>query len=101
MIHLPTPEQTIKKEIKRYIESIGGFWSCVTGGAFSKPGDPDIVACINGHYVGIEAKTVMGRLRKDQLERKEEIEDAHGIYLVVQSAEDLRLELRTRGLIED
>ena len=96
-----TPEQDIKNELKKYIEQIGGYWCAVTGGAWSKPGDPDIVACVDGRFIGIEAKTPDGRLKQDQIERKEEIEDAHGIYLVIRSKEQLAEEFGRRGLVQD
>lgn len=58
---MATPEQDLKRELKRFIEAIGGYWAVVQGGPYSKPGDPDIIACIDGRFVGIEAKTDMGR----------------------------------------
>ena len=51
---MPTPEQKIKKQIKDYITRIGGFWSIVQGGPYSKPGDPDLICCVDGRYIGIE-----------------------------------------------
>ena len=53
-------ESDINKEIKKYLESVGAFWSAVTGGGYSKPGDPDIVACFRGRYIAIEGKTPTG-----------------------------------------
>ncbi len=58
---MPTPEQLIKRDLKRFIEGIGGYWASVQGGPGSKPGDPDIIACIDGRFIGIEAKTDTGR----------------------------------------
>lgn len=98
---MPTPEQVIKKDIKAYISRIGGFWSVIQGGPFSKPGDPDIVCCINGHYVGIEAKTKTGRATELQLQRGREIEKAGGIFILARSVGDVEHGLRERGILQD
>lgn len=98
---MPTAEQKIKKEIKAYIESIGGYWCSVTGGSWSKPGDPDMVVCLKGRFIAIEGKVPGQKLRPAQEERKEEIEDADGTYIVAYSKTQLAEELRRRGLTED
>lgn len=67
-------ENDVKSSIIDYIRSIGGYCQRVNsgsvfgeyetkGGEFKRrrlkladPGTPDIVACINGHFVGIEVK---------------------------------------------
>ncbi len=95
-----TLESEIKKEIKDYIEEIGGFWSAVAGGAYSKPGDPDLIACINGRFVGIEGKTPSGRISQAQLERKEEIEHANGYYLIVRSKADFIDQIQALRIVQ-
>lgn len=95
---MPTPEQIIKREIKAEVERMGGFWSCVQGGMGSKPGDPDIVACFNGRYVAIEAKTPEGRLSDVQKHRRDQIERAGGLYLVVRSKDGFLDALRDNGI---
>lgn len=94
-----TQEQLIKKDIKTYLTGIGAFWSIVQGGSYSKPGDPDIVACVKGRYVGIEAKTPTGKLSELQKVRGAEIEKAGGIWMVVTSKEAVDRELKERGLV--
>ena len=88
-----TPESRIKKEIKEYIKTIGGFWSTVQGGPYSKPGDPDLVCCIKGRYVGIEVKTATGKLSEIQKIRADEIKCAGGIWILARSVEDVQNEL--------
>jgi len=39
------------------------YWG---GGQFTKAGVPDILACVNGHFVGIELKAETGRLSRLQ-----------------------------------
>lgn len=85
-----TPESKIKRDIKDYLNSRGVFWSMVAGGAYSKVGDPDIVACADGKYVAIEAKTPIGRQSEWQKTRQREIEAAGGIYILARSVGDVR-----------
>ena len=98
---MPTAEQKIKKEIKDYIESIGGYWVAVTGGPYSKPGDPDMVVCLDGKFIGIEGKVHGGKLSEIQKMRKEDIENAGGIHIIGRSREEVSDEFRRRNLIKD
>ena len=85
-----TTEGRIKTDIRNYLTSIGAFWSNVQGGRGSKPGDPDIVVCYNGHYIGLEAKTPTGVQSPIQERRMREIRAAGGIYEIVRSVEDVK-----------
>lgn len=96
-----TLESSIKAEIKTFIERNGWYWCAVKGGAYSKPGDPDIVACIDGRFVGIEGKTSTGTLAVQQAKRGRQIKSAGGIYLKTRSLDELRSQLRELGLLPD
>ena len=61
----------------------------VTGGGYSKPGDPDLIACFRGRYVAIEAKTPTGAQSPIQKKRMKEIQEAGGIYILARSVEDV------------
>lgn len=84
-----TPEGELKKNIRRLLEERGAFWSNVSGGAYSKPGDPDIVACFLGFYLAIEAKANAGRQSEIQKVRQSEVEAAGGRYVLARSEEDV------------
>lgn len=81
-------ESRIKREIRAAISERGAFWSLVPEGTFAKPGDPDMVVCYKGRYIGMEGKTSSGRLSEIQKMRRDQIEAAGGIYAVVRSVED-------------
>lgn len=83
-------EGRIKQRLRIYLSSIGAFWSNVQGGRGSKPGDPDIVVCYKGRYIGIESKTPENRLSKIQKERRTEIINAGGQYWVIRSLDELK-----------
>lgn len=50
------PEARIGKKIREYIESIGGFVFKVHGGPQMMSGLPDLIACVQGLFIGIEVK---------------------------------------------
>jgi hypothetical protein len=83
-------EGQLKIEIRKYLTGIGAFWSNVQGGPGSKPGDPDIVVCYKGYYIGLEAKTPTGVQSPIQKRRMSEIRDAGGIYEIVRSLDDVK-----------
>lgn len=95
-----TPEQRIKNDLKRFIDSRGGFWTVIQGGPFSKPGDPDIVCFFpnDGRFIGIEAKTPTGVQSPIQRNRQAEIERKGGIYLLVRSLDELKDRLSELGI---
>lgn len=85
-----TPEGQLKKDIKDYLKEVGAFWSMVTGGAYSKEGDPDIVVCYKGCYIAIEAKTYTGKMSPIQTVRRTQIIDAGGIHICARSVDDVK-----------
>lgn len=87
---VPTPESVLKRDIKDYLKSIGAYWSMVAGGAFAKTGDPDMIACWQGRYYAIEAKTPTGRQSQWQKIRQKQIEEAGGAYILARSVDDVR-----------
>lgn len=86
---MTTPEGKIKADIKAYLDDIGAFWSMIKGGAHSKPGDPDMVACYRGRYIGIEAKTPTGVQSEIQKLREKQITAAGGTYILARSVDDV------------
>lgn len=50
------PEAKIGRKIRQYIEESGGFVFKVHGGPQMMAGLPDLIACIQGLFVGIEVK---------------------------------------------
>lgn len=89
-----TPEGKLKEHMRRYLTERGAFWSNVTGGPGSKPGDPDMIACYRGLYIGLEAKTPTGTVSPLQEQRKAEIEAAGGLCFIIRGMDDLKEALR-------
>ena len=86
---MTTAEGLLKTRIRKFFTAKGIFWSSVQGGPGSKPGDPDLIACIDGNFVGIEVKTAGGRQSPIQKKREEEIIASGGRYVIVRRMEDI------------
>lgn len=84
-----TPEGTLKQTIRRTLSERGAFWSNIQNGAYAKPGDPDIVVCYRGRYLGIEAKAPNGRQSDIQRARQRQLERAGGVYVLARSVGDV------------
>lgn len=81
----------MKTEIRKLLSSRGAFWSNVAGGSYAKPGDPDIIACYHGLFIGIEAKTYKGKQSDIQKLREKQIFDAGGVYLLVRNVHEVEV----------
>lgn len=94
-------ESDLKKKIKRLIEDRGGFWSAVKGGEYSKPGDPDIIACYRGYFIAIEGKSADGRPREEQEDCRAWVVDAGGIHIYAYNLDVVRATLDMIDVCED
>ncbi len=81
-------ESAMKSAVKDALKARGAYWVAVPEGSFAKPGDPDLVVCYKGRFIGMEGKTPLGKLRDVQKLRRDQIEAAGGIYAVVRSVEE-------------
>ncbi len=84
-----TPEGKLKKAIRDWLSVNGVYYANVAGGAFSKPGDPDIIADVGGRFLAIEAKTKTGTLREDQKICQRKVEMSGGTYIIARSLDDV------------
>lgn len=57
--------------------------------AANESGTPDILACCNGKFVGIEVKAGRNKPTKLQMHKLEKIKEAAGISMVAYSVEDV------------
>ena len=66
-------EKNYENKVKDYLKSIGSYFIKTHGDRFSKSGTPDIVACVNGHFVAAEVKAENGKPSELQLYHLEQI----------------------------
>lgn len=76
---MKTPEGYEKDEIKRYLATLGCFSFSPYMAGMGKSGVPDIIACIEGRFWGIEVKRLGKEPTVLQARRIQEIEDAGGL----------------------
>lgn len=57
---------------------------------FGAVGSPDIIAVVNGKYVGVECKMGTGRQSEGQKEFQRALEAAGGRYILARSLDDLQ-----------
>lgn len=94
-------ESMIQRAILDYLETVDNIYFFRAGsGAFQtaqgryvktgRPGVPDIVACINGKFIGLEVKTETGSQSKAQKEAEINIAKSGGKYFIVRSVQDVK-----------
>lgn len=77
-------EKTFENKIKKYLESRGAwFVKYWVGAQYTKSGVPDILACVNGYFVGIEVKAPNGKPSEIQLYNVRKINAAGGFAFVL------------------
>ncbi len=83
-------EKTIENQIKRYLDRLGVWYMKVHGSMYQKAGVPDIIACVDGVFVGIEIKRPGGKVSALQQLNIDEINKNGGCAFVAYSVEDVQ-----------
>lgn len=100
-------EKIFENKIKRMLKDNGAYFVKFFANGFTRSGVPDILACVNGYFVGIEVKAETGSPSDLQLYNIEQIRDAGGFAFVVYPSgyndlvkfiDDLKREEFTRDL---
>ena len=104
-------ENNITKRIKDFLKSKNIWHVKYFANAFTAVGVPDILACVKGHFVGIEVKTDIGRLSEiqkyqaDKITNKskegEDYETYQSIYNKVKEAFELEKVNKEKYSLED
>lgn len=75
-------EKIFENKIKRYLKERGCYCVKYHGNKFSTSGTPDVLACVNGHFLGIEVKADTGKPSELQLVKIADIRKAGGFGYV-------------------
>lgn len=78
-----TPEAKVKARVKKILDEMGAYYFMPATGGYGRSGVPDIVGCINGHFLGIECKAGKGKPTELQLRELQKISDADGFATIV------------------
>ena len=76
-------EKAFENKLKKIIDDAGGWEVKFFANGFTKKGIPDILACINGIFLGIEVKGDGGRPSELQKYHLKQIQNAGGIGIIV------------------
>lgn len=88
-----TPEGKVKKEVIAYLNELGAYYFMPVTGGYGRSGVPDIVACLNGKFVGIECKAGDNQPTALQVKNLKAIRSAGGLSFCVNSVKLLREQL--------
>lgn len=76
-------EKLFETKVKKFIEEQGGWQVKFFANRMTKVGIPDILACVNGYFIGIEIKAQNGKPSELQLYQCQKIRDAGGFAFVL------------------
>lgn len=94
-------EKAFENKIKRYLNDMGCYEVKYFGCNYSESGTPDILACVNGYFLGIEVKAPEGKPSELQLAKIEKIRKAGGFAYVVYPSGWFRLQTIIDDLLKE
>jgi Holliday junction resolvase len=56
-----TPEWKVKRAVRLMLDKLGVYHFMPPANGFGRAGIPDIIACIDGHFIAIECKAGKGQ----------------------------------------
>lgn len=89
-------EKSFENKIKGFLDSIGAVHYKQFGCSYTKAGTPDLLCCVNGHFVAVEVKAEKGRPSPLQKYNIDKISKAGGTAYILypkdfeQFKEDMR-----------
>ena len=80
---MSTPEKRVKDKVKAMLKEKDAYFFMPATAGFGKSGVPDIVACIDGRFYGVECKAQPNKPTALQAKNLEQIAEAGGIAIAV------------------
>ena len=77
------PEKLFENKLKKFLENEGAWFVKFFANRMTKEGIPDILACINGYFVGIEVKAQNGKPSDLQLYHCNKIRESGGLAFII------------------
>ena len=80
-----TPEKKVKKKVVEILKQYDAYYFYPVTGGYGASGVPDIVACVNGRFLGVEVKADAKKRGPTALQQKNlnEINKTGGIGVVI------------------
>jgi Holliday junction resolvase len=76
-------EKQFENKVKKFLKDNGIWYFKVWGGGYSKAGIPDLICCVNGHFVAIELKGSDGKPSELQKYNIRKISECNGIGVIL------------------
>ena len=76
-------EKNFENKIKNFLKKENCYFFKFWGTMYTRAGVPDLIACVNGWFVGIEVKSDIGKPSEIQLVNIDEIHRNKGFAVVV------------------
>lgn len=83
-------EKIEENKIKNWLKERKFYHFKNHGNIWTEAGRPDIVACVDGLFFGIEVKALNGHPSDAQLLQGKKIEESGGVFLLVYGFEDFK-----------
>lgn len=82
---MDTPEKKVKRKIVALLKKYSAYYFFPATGGYGRSGVPDIIACCDGLFIGIEAKADMKKNKPTALQQMnlQAIKKAGGISMVI------------------
>ena len=77
-----TPEKRVKTKVESVLKSEGAYYFFPATHGYGRSGVPDIIACVNGHFLAIECKAGGNKPTALQTREIESIRSAGGVAVV-------------------
>jgi Holliday junction resolvase len=93
-----TPEWKVKKAVRLMLDKLGVYHFMPPANGFGRAGIPDIVGCMDGHFIAIECKAGKGKTTALQDRELNSILNAGGTVFIARehNLDDLKLLLETK-----
>ena len=78
-----TPEKRVKDKVTAALKEEGVYYFFPATHGYGRSGVPDIIACVNGHFLAIECKAGKNKPTALQIREIESIRHAGGVAVVV------------------
>ena len=78
-----TPEKAVKDKVTKVLREEGVYYFFPATHGYGRSGVPDIIACVNGYFLGIECKAGKNKATALQIKEIEDIRRCGGVAVIV------------------
>ena len=88
-----TPESKVKANVRKLLDTLNIYHFMPPANGFGRAGIPDIIGCMDGHFIAIECKAGKGKTTALQDRELERIANAGGTAFIARehNLDDLKL----------